>query len=161
MSSELGLADLYDIMNSKNSSNFYPLSIDGLDECNISSIKINSPYANYHFICKRCKEIPTIVCFKKNNIKLMCSCSDSPKEILMKNIFDYLKESKDENKIPKKFRCSKHNEKNIFYCRKCDKNCCQKCINDCVEEKHEIQFFKYDIQTIHTINIQYQVGMDI
>ena len=153
MSSELGMADLYDNLNSRNYSDFYPMSMDNLEICNFSSININPLYFDYHFICKECHEIPKIVCFKKNKIKLICSCHNSPKEILIKNIFNYLIDSGDHNTIPEKFRCNIHkNEINIFYCFKCGKNCCHKCINDCVENKHEIQVLKCDIQTINSIN---------
>ena len=153
MSFELGMADYFDNLISNNYSNFYDLSVENLNTCNISSININPLYSCYHFICKVCDEIPKIVSFKKDKIKLVCSCQSSPKEIEIKKIFEYLIESDNENKIPKPFRCNIHtNEKNIFYCRKCGQNYCHKCINDCIENKHEIQFLKYDIQTIKTIN---------
>jgi hypothetical protein len=88
--------------------------------------------------------------------KAICSCGKYPKEVLLKNIFNYL-DAFDENEIPKVFSCSEHeNEKKIFYCKKCGQNCCNKCINDCVENKHEIQFLKNDIQIINSINYIYK-----
>ena len=153
MSLELDMVDLYDIYNSKNLSNFYPLSMESPEICNISSIIINPLYSCYHFICTKCKEIPKIVCFKQDKIKIICSCQNFPKEISIKNIFEYLVKSEGENDIPTKFQCSRHkNEKTIFYCKKCDINCCVKCINDCVENKHNIQVLKIDFQTINSIN---------
>ena len=152
MSLELDMVDLYDIYNSKNLSNFYPLSMESPETCNISSININPLYSCYHFICKECKEIPKIECFKQDKIKIICSCQNFPKEISIKNIFDYLVKSRDETEIPTKFQCIEHkNEKTIFYCKKCDINCCVKCINDCVENKHSIQVLKIDFQTINSI----------
>ena len=122
MSLDLGMADLYDIFNSKNLSNFYPSSMDSLESCNISSIHINPLKSGYHFICKKCDEIPKIVSFKKDKIKLICSCQESPKEILIKNIFNHLIVSDDEISIPKKFRCSEHkNEKIYFFVRNVEK----------------------------------------
>ena len=153
MSLELSMAELYDICNSKNFSNFYPLSMGSLEACNISSININPLYSSYNFICKECKEIPKIICFKKDKIRVVCSCQNFPKEISIKNIFDYLIDSVDEYKIPEKYQCRMHkNEKTIFFCKTCDINCCVKCINDCVEKKHKIQVLKIDVQTINSIN---------
>ena len=151
------VAGLYDFINSNNYSDFYPLSIESLETCNISVIDINPLYSGYHFICKECKEIPKIFCFKKDTIKLNCSCKISPKEISIKNIFDHLIDSGDDNNMPENFLCKVHkNEKNIFYCKKCELNCCNKCINDCVEDKHEIIVLKFNIKTIHSINYIFQ-----
>ena len=57
MSFELGMADYYDNFISNNYSDFYDLSVDNLETCNISSININPLYSGYHFICKVCDKL--------------------------------------------------------------------------------------------------------
>ena len=147
------LIEQFDIYNSNNYSNFYP-SMDNLEECNISSVSLNLS-SSYPFVCKKCGKIPKITSFKKEKIKIICSCSNSPKEILISEIIsDYLNSSEfDINNLRKIFHCSKHKEeKTMFYCNNCKKNLCQKCINYCVENKHNCHLLKNDLQTINAFN---------
>ena len=148
---EQGIIEQFDIYNTNNNySNFYP---DNLQSNNISSIK-NPFYDGYNFICIKCGKIPKIISFKKEIIKIICSCFDSPKEVFIKNIKKfYLHESKNDNNLQKIFYCNEHkDEKFIVYCKKCEKNLCHKCIIDCVESNHDFHFLKSNFQIINAFN---------
>ena len=107
---------------SNNYSNFYSL-MDNLEDCNISSISVNSNYSNYNFICKQCGKIPKIISFKKKAINIICSCSDSLREISISNfIFDNLNNSENDNNLPDILHCSEHKkEKIMLYCKNAKK----------------------------------------
>ena len=146
------MVEQYDISNSNNYSNFYS-AMDNLETCNISSILVNPLYNSYNFICIKCGKIPKIISFKKDKIKIICSCSDSPREIFINNIFEYLNDSKTNNNLQEIFYFSEHkNEKIMIYCKKCENNLCHKCINYCLENNHNCHLLKFDFHTINAIN---------
>ena len=149
---EQEMVEQYDISNSNNYSHFYS-AMDNLEECNISSILVNPLYFSYNFICIKCGKIPKIISFKKEKIKYICSCFDSPREIFIKNIFKYLNDSKVNKNLQEIFHCCEHkNEKIMLYCKKCEKNLCHKCINYCVENNHNCHLLKNDFHTINAFN---------
>ena len=59
---------------------FYQDSFDFSDS-SISKSKFAEPF---HFLCKRCKNIPILKFNTKNTIKFKCECKDLPKELTIK-----------------------------------------------------------------------------
>ena len=110
----------------------------------IEKIKENQVDLNYHFLCKKCNKIPVFNFLINKKIEYICNCKDSPGEIFIKDIFNFLYYSEDkENKI---LKCDLHpTEKYILYCEKCKKNLCAKCAYNCIDHKDKINcFFIFD-----------------
>ena len=115
----------------------------------------NYSFSNFHFICKKCWRIPTLKFIKKNKLLYTCKCEESPREIFIKNIYDFLVDiNKNKVDINEVLKCKKdENEKYIFYCEECKKNRCNKCSNDYVYNHiNSIKFFAVDRNTIDKIN---------
>ena len=105
---------------------------------------------HYHFLCKKCNEVPVIKFIKKNKIKYKCKCKESPRVLLIKDIFDYLLYSEEIDTDQIKLKCNEHKEeKYIFYCDKCKKNICNKCIENCIEHENRIKALLLDRNTIN------------
>ena len=118
---------------------------------NLSFSKISkSKFAeHYHFLCKKCNKVPVIKFIARNKIKYTCECKESPRILLIKQIFGYLLYSEDEIDVSK-LKCSEHeDEKYIFYCEKCEKNICNKCIENCIEHENRIKTLVLDRNTIN------------
>ena len=122
--------------------NFLNKSIDSMSS--ISQTE-NSPYDNYHFLCKNCKKnIPALKFYSNNKIKFICDCKQE--NILIQNIFDYLYYSVE--KDIKELKCQHHSdEKYIFYCHTCEKNICRKCTIKHIG--HKIEYLKFDKKAIN------------
>ena len=105
---------------------------------------------HYLFLCKFCDEVPVIKFIKRNKIKYICKCKLSPKELLIKEIFNYLYHSDEEIMDTSKLKCILHpDEKYNYYCEKCKKNICYKCIQNCIEHENKIKALALDINTIN------------
>ena len=101
----------------------------------VSNISKNNFVKNYHFLCKKCNEVPVLKFIQRNIINYICNCKESPKELLIKDIYDHLFYSEKPNIDEPKFECKLHNIKYSFYCDKCKKSLCIKCIKDSSQHK--------------------------
>ena len=115
-------------------SNIYSEHILSLSLSNISKSKFAE---HYHFLCRFCNEVPVIKFVKRNKIKYEYKCEkESPRILLIKDIFNYLLYSDKIDIDLSKLKCINHkDEKYIFYCEKCKKNICYKCFEDCIEHE--------------------------
>ena len=124
----------------ENINNSLYLSQDEINFSNISKISKSKFAEHYHFLCKKCNTIPIIRFNQKNKIKYICECKDSPRELLIKNIYDFLFYSDNIDIENEKLNCYFHpKEKYNLYCIKCKKNLCSKCADDCIEHKDKIK----------------------
>ena len=155
--------ELYKENNYSNYSNFYngdQESFQSFNEIlgdlslNLSLSKISkSKFAeSFNFLCNKCNNVPIIRFINKNKIKYICKCEDSPKDIFIKDIYNYLSQEI-ETEIEYKLKCTNHpDEKFIFFCEVCQKNLCNKCLDNCMEHKNSIKNLVYDIDTINKFN---------
>ena len=129
-------------------SNIYSEHILSLSLSNISKSKFAE---HYHFLCRFCNEVPVIKFVKRNKIKYECKCEiESPRILLIKDIFNYLLYSDKIDIDLSKLKCINHkDEKYIFYCEKCKKNICYKCFEDCIEHEKKIKTIAFDRKTIN------------
>ena len=129
-------------------SNIYSEHILSLSLSNISKSKFAE---HYHFLCRFCNEVPVIKFVKRNKIKYECKCEiESPRILLIKDIFNYLLYSDKIDIDLSKLKCINHkDEKYIFYCKKCKKNICYKCFEDCIEHEKKIKAIAFDRKTIN------------
>ena len=112
----------------KNEENLYDsdsISIaDNPDEIyyqDIDSSYNSNQSIKYHYLCKECKTFPNITYFDKEKIKWCCreeECINHNKEILIKDIYNYITPKK--NNIIN-LKCKKHNRQYDLYCEKCKK----------------------------------------
>ena len=134
---------------SKLSSNFYNYSFSCSYRSPIYSISKNEFTRFFHFLCKKCNNVPVLKFFiKKNKIQYICNCEESPRELYTEEIFDLLSKSED-NEIEeiKKLKCPDHEEEiYIFYCVDCKKNICTLCNKNC--EGHKRKSICYDVNTV-------------
>ena len=112
--------NLFDQKNQSFQSNFY---FDKLEFSNISSINKTMFAQSFHFICKKCWRIPTLKFIKKNKLLYTCKCKESPREIFIKNIYDFLVDiNKNKVDIYEVLKCKiDENEKKIFFIVKSEK----------------------------------------
>ena len=101
--------------NSKDSQflqNFFNDSLNFSIRTPIYSISKNEFTKFYHFLCKKCNDIPILKFFlQKNKIQYICKCKESPRELTAKEIFDLLSKSEEnELEVIKKLKCPKHPE---------------------------------------------------
>ena len=89
--------------------NFYPDSFDFSHNSIIKS-KFAEPF---HFLCKRCKNIPILKFNPKNTIKFECDCKDLPKELSFKDIYNYLFYSNNFDIVDKMLKCRDHPNKKL------------------------------------------------
>jgi len=129
-------------------SNIYSEHILSYSLSNISKSKFAE---HYHFLCRFCNEVPVIKFIKRNIIKYECKCEkESPRILLIKDIFNYLFYSNEIDIDLSKLTCIDHkDEKYIFYCEKCKKNICYKCFEDCIEHEKSIKPIAFDRKTIN------------
>ena len=95
---------------------------------------------NQHYVCKKCLKFPKINFASLPFINVICGCGSftlSIKESL--NKYNFYKEElelddKNLNKIESFYICKEHIKKYKFYCKKCQKNLCKKCLM--LQEQH-------------------------
>ena len=148
MSNSLIELELFENSDLNEPQNFYPDPLNLSDISPISKSKLAEPY---HFLCKKCYSIPVIKFIKKNKIKFICKCKESPQELSFKDIFDILYYSEvNEIEIIEKLKCHLHpNEKNIYYCEYYNKNLCSKCADDCFDHEKQLKIMAFDKNTIN------------
>ena len=114
-----------------------------------SSIK-ESWISNYHFLCKKCYNWMRIITLNKKKIKIICSCEDSPKEIFIKNIFDYIIELNEANNANQKFdyKIDEKESTNKNFQKRIYKEFLEEYIKNNFSQLH----FQFDIQTIEKVN---------
>ena len=120
-----------------------------------SKIITNPLLDGYHFLCKKCNQIPLIIYVKKDKIKFLCKCPDSPKDILIIKIKEHLVNL--ESQIFGILKCPLHSNeddnKYKFYCSKCKKKLCFYC-NDYKEHINDVKLIPstLEIKTIKKLN---------
>ena len=120
-----------------NSSNLYE---DPFNKLNISSIYKSKFAEPYHFLCKICNHVPIIRFLLTNKIIYICECKESPRQLKVKYIYNYLYHSDKSDLAYKKLNCYRHqDEKYSYYCEHCKKNLCAQCYDDCIEHQDEIK----------------------
>ena len=117
----------------------------------LSDIKKGEFAQHYHFVCKLCKDIPIIKFIRRNRIQYKCKCKeckDSPKELSIKDIYDYIQYTEQIGIEANELKCKEHeNEKYVYYCENCKKNLCNKCIENCFEHEKKIKPLTLDRNT--------------
>ena len=121
-----------------------------LSDLSFSNISGNDFAKKYHFLCNSCHEVPKIKFIKKNKIKYICECKASPRILEIKDTFKFL-HNVDEIEVDiSKLKCRDHpEEKYIYYCEKCKKNICNKCIENCIDHENKIKPLILDKNTIN------------
>ena len=115
----------------------------------ISNISKSQFGEHYHYLCKKCNNVPLTRFITKDKILFICKCEESPRELLIKDIYNFLFYSEEKKNVEKILKCIYHpNEYNIYYCEKCKNNLCRICIEDCVEHKKEIKNLTLDYYNI-------------
>ena len=82
-------------------------------------------------------------------MRFICKCNESPRDLCINDIYNllYQSEKKEKNNI---FNCKIHkNEKYTFYCKKHNKNLCDKCVNKCLDHRNELEYFAFDENTFN------------
>ena len=81
----------------------------------LSDIKKGEFAQHYHFVCKLCKDIPIIKFIRRNRIQYKCKCKeckDSPRELSIKDIYDYIQYTEQIGIEANELKCKEHeNEK--------------------------------------------------
>ena len=138
LSKQIELENFYEMQNSSDSIKYKNIYQNSLDFSNLSNIEKSDFASKFHFLCKKCGNVPILKIIKKDKIKYICKCKESPRELLIKDIFQYLFNYED-NKTLDNLECHFHpNEKYIYYCNKCKSNLCYKCAMNCQEHKNNL-----------------------
>jgi len=97
-------------------------------------------FETQHFVCKKCCSLPVIESISKDEININCECNNPTINLSFKNgkenINNYIMneqeiiESKKENLIVNSFICNKHIKNYKYFCNKCRKNLCRKCLKN-------------------------------
>ena len=104
---------------------------DPFDDSSISKISKSRFARNYHFLCKECGEVPKLEFFSKNKIKYKCKTCKESKQLLVREVYNFLYYSEGIEPI-NKLRCIFHPYKKfIYYCEECNINLCSKCVEEC------------------------------
>ncbi len=141
------LVSQYENDNINTSYNPYDSSQDSLGLSVISKSKFSEPYHIYCNVCDRVQEINFI---SKTEVKLICKCTDSPKESPIKDCFKYLYKSDIIGIEHENLKCFFHREEKYgYYCQICEKNLCHKCADDDIDHKDKIIRLALDNDTIY------------
>jgi len=127
--------DLNYSKNFLNDSNFKP------------SIEINiNELDKYFFLCNFCQNrVPILDISKKGKINYKCECGIKYKDLTIKKFFlEHLFISTDFDSGIEKLKCYLHNDKYIYYCKKCESHYCFKCSKYCKAHKDELVMFGID-----------------
>ena len=131
------------------------LSFNSKNFSDISELNKTNFAAHYHYLCKGCKEVPIIESIKKNKIKFICNCPNSPIELPINQIYDdylYYSEYSDETNIIS-LKCKNNSEEKYdLYCEKCKKNRCPKCADECIDHKNSLKYLPLDQKVLNKKN---------
>ena len=110
---------------------------------NSSKIKNNNNSINY--CCPYCPKIPEILNFNEvdDNISFICT-EHGEKTMDIHEYLELMPKKLDSAKIIEEKKCNEHNDTFTLYCKNCEKNLCNKCIQDESHLKHK----KYRIEDI-------------
>ena len=111
--------------------------------------KIFEFYEYYSFFCKKCERVPDEFNIStKGKISYICGKGEENekvhKDLTIKELYDNLFYSKDIDSRNEKLKCFFHNEKFIYYCKKCKQNFCFQCSKDCSNHRNELLRFGLD-----------------
>ena len=138
-----------DKINHSLNSKIYPLVNP---EFSTSKISKSDFAKHYQFLCKECGDVPIIKIFKRNIIKYICKCEESPRELTFQDIYKYILYSEEIDFYTYKLKCTSHSdEKYIYYCEKCKKNLCKKCIENCIEHEDKLKSLFLDRNIIKIV----------
>ena len=87
------------------------------------------------FLCKKCNKIPKLRFFINKNIEYICECQDSPKFLLIEEIFELIYDKSDFENI--KFKCQIHNEEYFAF------KLCDKCVDEYIIQMDKEKNFTY------------------
>ena len=101
---------------------------------------------NEHYFCKDCGLIPIVQFLNTTDIIYLCNCKNktSCKEKINAFLAKKITKIKEKDEINFKiFYCQEHKNQNYcYYCKRCKKNLCRKCIREKNEHKgHQILLF--------------------
>ena len=135
------MSELFDEMENKdNNSNRYKSEIiyqNSLDFSNIPIIPKNEFANHYHVLCKHCKEIPILEFITNNKIRFICGCKNSPRDLNVNEIYNFLYYFEEEDLGIKKLKCNAHFKQYVYYCEECKKNLCPQCFGYFKDCKHK------------------------
>ena len=107
------MENFYVTQNSSDSIKYKNFYQNSLDFSNLSKIEKSDFASKFHCLCKKCGNVPILKIIKKDKIIYICKCKESPRELLFKDIFQYLFNYED-NKTLDNLECHFHpNEKYI------------------------------------------------
>ena len=95
---------------------------------------------------------------KKDKIRFYCKCQNSPRDILIIDIKEYLINCNDDE-ISGHLKCPNHSDiyyKYIFYCSVCKKQKCEQCCRDCRKHIDKVNPISADIRTINKLGYIYE-----
>ena len=96
------------------------------------------------YCCPQCSNLPEILYYNKEKSELKFKCKTHGENII--SLHEYLENMSNFEKcseIKKSNKCTEHNEKFMYYCKDCDLNICEKCLELPEHEKH----VKYEIKS--------------
>ena len=135
------LSNFYDynnINNINNSEQLYDINQDPLNFSNISVLSKSKFAQHYHFLCKYCERVPTIEFNNNNKIKYICECKDSPRDLDIKDIYNYLYYFDELDLGIENMKCYLHSKEYGYYCEECGKNKCPQCFSGCNAHQNKI-----------------------
>ena len=124
--------------NINNISEIQSIYQDSLDFSNISKISKSTFAKHYHFLCKYCYRVPIIRFIKDNKIRYICECKNSPKDLNINEIYNFLYYFDEIDLGIEQLKCYLHSKEYGYFCEKCKKNLCPSCFDDCSEHKNKI-----------------------
>ena len=133
------MENFYENSNLNNINSFTDIFHEPSDFSNISKISKSKFAQHYHFLCKFCNRVPIIDFMKDNKISYICECKDSPRDLNIIQVYDFLYYFNQINFGIENLKCYLHFKEYGYFCEKCEKNVCPQCFNNCSEHKDKIK----------------------
>ena len=139
LETSIEMENFYENNNLNNINSFTDIFHEPSDFSNISKISKSKFAQHYHFLCKFCNRVPIIDFMKDNKISYICECKDSPRDLNIIQVYDFLYYFNQINFGIENLKCYLHFKEYGYFCEKCEKNVCPQCFNDCSEHKDRIK----------------------
>jgi hypothetical protein len=120
-----------------------------IENTNSSVYTLENLFHKYNgYCCPYCTNLPEILNFNETNGEIKFKCKkDGEKTLGIQEYLENMQKYITLSELNTKNKCSEHNNENYTnYCMACDKNICQKCLNE--HEEH----IKYTIESLSPNN---------